>query len=66
MAANENIKGITIQIGGDVKPLEQALEEAKDKTKTLAQELDALNKKLKLDPNNIEDLKKKFSVLNIK
>lgn len=63
MAANENIKGITIQIGGDVKPLEQALEEAKDKTKTLAQELDALNKKLKLDPNNIEDLKKKFSVL---
>lgn len=63
MAANENIKGITIQIGGDVQPLEQALEKAKDKSKTLAQELDALNKKLKLDPNNIEDLKKKFSIL---
>lgn len=63
MAANENIKGITIQIGGDVQPLEQALEKAKDKSKTLAQELDALNKKLKLDPSNIEDLKKKFSIL---
>lgn len=63
MAANENIKGITIQIGGDVQPLEQALDKAKDKSKTLAQELDALNKKLKLDPNNIEDLKKKFSIL---
>lgn len=63
MAANENIKGITIQIGGDVKPLNEALDQAKNKSKTLAQELDALNKKLKLDPNNIEDLKKKFSIL---
>ena len=63
MAANENIKGITIQIGGDVKPLNEALDQAKDKSKVLAQELDALNKKLKLDPNNLEDLKKKFSIL---
>lgn len=63
MAANENIKGITIQIGGDVSDLNKALEQAADKTKFLQDELKAVNNALKLDPDNVDLLKKKFDIL---
>ena len=57
--ANENIKGITIQIGGDTQPLNKALQDADKKSQQLADELEDLNKKLKLDPGNIDLLTKK-------
>lgn len=63
MAAGENIKGITIQIGGDVEPLNKALEQATNKAQFLQKELQSINEALKLDPNNVELLKKKFNVL---
>ena len=63
MAAGDNIKGITIQIGGDVSDLNKALEQATDKTKFLQDELKAVNDALKLDPNNVDLLKKKFDIL---
>lgn len=63
MAAGDNIKGITIQIGGDVSDLNKALEQATDKTKFLQDELKSVNDALKLDPDNVDLLKKKFDIL---
>lgn len=58
------IKGITIQIGGDVQPLNKALAEASKSAISYAQKLDEINKKLKLDPRNVELLTQKQSLLN--
>ena len=64
MAQNDNVKGITIQIGGDVQPLNDALKEASKKSHQLASELDSINKKLKLDPGNMDLLRQKQEKLN--
>lgn len=64
MAQNDNVKGITIQIGGDVQPLNDALKEASKKSHQLASELDSINKKLKLDPGNTDLLRQKQEKLN--
>lgn len=58
------IKGITIQIGGDVQPLNKALAEASKSALNYAQKLDEINKKLRLDPSNVELLTQKQSLLN--
>lgn len=58
------IKGITIQIGGDVQPLNKALAEASKSALNYAQKLDEINKKLRLDPRNVELLTQKQSLLN--
>lgn len=63
MAQNDNVKGITIQIGGDVQPLNDALKEATKKTASFEKQLDSINKKLKLDPKNIDLLKEKQEIL---
>lgn len=59
----DNVKGITIQIGGDVQPLNQALQEATKSTQSYSKQLSEINKKLKLDPKNIELLTEKHNVL---
>ena len=55
----DRIKGITIQIGGDVKPLNEALETTNQKIASTQKELKDVQRLLKLDPKNIEMLKQK-------
>lgn len=52
--AKNKIKGITIEIGGDTKPLEAALGEVDKKSRDLQGELKKVDKLLKLDPKNVE------------
>lgn len=60
----DNIKGITIQIGGDVQPLNQALAEASRSAANYSKQLADINKKLKLDPKNVDLLTEKQNILN--
>jgi phage-related minor tail protein len=48
------IKGITIKIGGDTKPLEKALSHVNKTSHSLQSELREVEKLLKLDPGNTE------------
>lgn len=52
MAAGRNIKGITIEIGGDTTGLKKALSGANDKLKNTQAQLKDVNTLLKLDPSN--------------
>ena len=61
--ANTNIKGITIEFNGDVKPLQKALRKVKDETKEIDKELKSVNYALKLDPKNVDLLKQKQELL---
>lgn len=63
MPASENIKGINIQIGGDTTPLYNALNEASMKTRELETDLENVNQNLKLNPQNLDALQKKFDIL---
>lgn len=58
-----NIKGITIEIGGDTSKLDKALSGVNGKAKVLQNELKAVNQALKLDPKNTELLEKKQQIL---
>lgn len=60
----DNVKGITIQIGGDVQPLNQALAEASKSAVNYAKKLEDINNKLRLDPRNVELLTQKQKLLN--
>ncbi len=62
--ANNKIKGITIEIGGDATKLGKALEETEKKSKDLQKELKGVNTLLKYDPKNITLLKQKQDLLN--
>lgn len=59
-----NIKGITIEIGGDTSKLDSALKGIDSKTRSLSQELKQINNQLKFDPHNAVLLKQKFDVLS--
>ena len=61
--ANKNIRGITIEIGGDTTKLGKALEESEKKSKSLNGELKDVNNLLKFDPKNVELLAQKQTVL---
>lgn len=61
--ANKNIKGITIQIGGDTSKLETALKKVNTTIRGLNSELKATDKALKLDPKNTELLSQKQQLL---
>lgn len=63
MAANK-IKGLTIEINGDVKPLNKALESTNSISKELKKGLVDIEKALKLDPTNIELTEKKTKLLS--
>lgn len=52
MAAGRNIKGITIEIGGDTTGLQKALSGVNDKLKNTQAQLKDVNNLLKLDPSN--------------
>lgn len=61
--ANENIKGITIQIGGDTSGLDKALKGVNDEIKTTQTNLKLVDKALKLDPKNTELVEQKQRLL---
>ena len=58
-----NIKGITIQIGGDTKGLDKALKGVNGQAREAQNELKEVNKALKLDPTNVELLEQKQRAL---
>lgn len=61
--AKSSIKGITIKIGGDTTGLDKALKETNKKSHELESELKAVDKALKLDPNNVTLVKQKQDLL---
>lgn len=58
-----NIKGITVEIGGNTTPLNDALKEVNKNAKNLQNELGFVEKALKLDPKNVELLTQKQDLL---
>lgn len=63
MASLKNIKGITIEIGGDTTGLDKALKGTNSTIKSTQTELKEINKALKLDPSNTELLEQKQRAL---
>lgn len=57
------IKGITIEIGGNTAPLDQALKDVNKNINTTQKELREVDKLLKLDPSNTTLLKQKMQLL---
>ena len=63
--AADKLKGITIEINGNVQPLTAAIKEAAKASTGLNSELNSINRLLKnVDPGNIDLLKQKQVVLN--
>ena len=58
-----NIKGITVEIGGNAGPLNQALSSIDAPASKVTSELKEVNKQLKYDPKNTELLKQKQDLL---
>ena len=58
------IRGVTIEIGGDTTKLQSALKGVEDKLKDTQNALRDVNKLLKLDPGNVELLTQKQKALN--
>ena len=52
--ANNKIKGLTVEIGGDTTKLGKALQEIENKSKSLSGELGQVNRLLKVDPENTD------------
>lgn len=63
MAGKRNIKGITIEINGDVTKLDKALASVDKSIKTTQNSLKDVEKLLKLDPKNVELLDQKQRLL---
>lgn len=61
--ASKNIKGITIEIGGNTTKLQDALKDVDKQVYSLNSDLKALDQALKLDPKNTELLSQKHDVL---
>lgn len=57
------IKGMTIEIGGNTAPLENALKDVNREINTTQKELKEVNRLLKLDPTNTELVKQKQQLL---
>lgn len=58
-----NIKGITIEIGGDTTGLDKALKGVNSQARNAQAELKEVDKALKLDPSNVELLEQKQRAL---
>ena len=58
-----NIKGLTVEIGGDTTKLGKALEDVNKKSRDLSSELGEVNRLLKLDPGNADLLAQKQQIL---
>lgn len=58
-----NIKGITIEIGGEANGFKKALKEMNSATQATQKELNAVNRALQFDPKNVDLLKQKEQLL---
>lgn len=58
-----NIKGITVEIGGDTTKLDKALKGVNTSSKSLQGELKKVNSALKMDPTNVTLIKQKQDIL---
>lgn len=58
-----NIKGITIELQGNIQPLEQALKKANTVAKSTASEMKQVDKALKFNPASIELITQKQTLL---
>lgn len=63
MAAKDNIKGITVEIGGDTTGLNDALKDTESTSKNIQSELKSVNALLKFDPENTVALTQKQELL---
>ena len=61
--ASKNIKGITIEIGGNTTKLQDALSKVDKQVYSLNNDLKAVNQALKLDPKNTDLLSQKYDIL---
>ena len=61
--AAKNVKGITVEIGGDTTKLGKALESSEKQSRDLQKELKEVNTALKFNPNNVELLTQKQKLL---
>lgn len=61
--ASKNIKGITIEIGGDTTKLGKAMQASSSESISLQKELKQVNNLLKFDPKNTELLAQKQQIL---
>ena len=61
--AYSQIKGLTLEIGGDTTKLSKALSDVNKDLRTTQSDLNAVNKALKLDPENVELLANKQELL---
>ncbi|MEG0854419.1 MAG: hypothetical protein RSF82_11130, partial [Angelakisella sp.] len=59
----EKIKGITIEIGGDVTGLDKALKDVNKESSSLQDELKKVDRLLKFDPTNTQLLEQKQALL---
>ena len=59
-----NIKGLTVEIGGDTTKLGKALEDVNQKSRNLSSELGEINRLLKIDPGNTDLLAQKQKILS--
>lgn len=62
--ASKQIKGLTVEIGGDTTKLGDALRSIDNKSVALSQDLKEINQLLKLDPTNTEMLTAKQKLLS--
>lgn len=58
-----NLKGLTIELGGDTTKLDKAIESVNKRSRDLSKELGQINKLLKMDPGNADLLAQKQAVL---
>lgn len=58
-----NIKGITVEIGGNTAPLNNSLKDVNKTSRDLQSELREVNRQLKLDPTNITLLEQRQKLL---
>ena len=63
MARNKKIRGLTVEIGGDTTKLGKSLDDSKGRSKNLQKELREVNKLLKGNPNDVELLAQKETLL---
>ena len=61
--ANNKIKGLTVEIGGDTTKLGKALEAVEKKTRDMTSELSEIDRLLKFNPGNTDLLAQKQKVL---
>ena len=61
--ASNNIKGITVEIGGNTGPLKNALKDVDKQARSTQSELSKVGRLLKFNPGNVELLKQKQDAL---